>query len=210
MYSQIINHGKIIWDYLKSFHNEGNSDAIVVCCSYDIRICDYAVSLLKKTGTKQIVFSGNTGNWTRDLWNEKEANIFKARAIKLGVNPDYITTEEKATNIGENVKYSKEFLKGAKKITYISKPNTILRIGLTIPIHCNNIESYTSAPDFSFPKDVSNIVGVYGLINEMIGDLQRIIEYPSKGFQIKHDLPTKVMDSYNFLINKGYTSHMMK
>lgn len=209
MYSHVIDNAKTIWDYLKSFHNEGASDALVVCCSYDLRVCDYAVSLLKKTDTKKIIFSGNTGNWTKELWNEREATIFKARAVKLGITPENIITEENATNIGENISFSKKLLKDVKKLTYISKPNTLLRIGLTIPVHYNEIESYTSAPDFSFPEDVSNIVGVYGLINEMVGDLQRIIEYPSKGFQIKHDLPIEIIKAYKFLVNKGYTSHLM-
>ena len=209
MSSEIINNAKLIWDYLASFHQVGNADAIVVCCSYDLRICDYACELMKETETPQLLFSGNTGNWTRQLWDQPEAQVFKARALENGIDPAFIITEERATNIGENIAFSKKLLPDAKIVTFITKPNTILRVKLTVPVHWRTITSFTACPQFSFPEDVSNIVGLFGVINEMVGDIQRILAYPALGYQAPHYLPETVLVAYESLKNEGFTTHLM-
>lgn len=48
------------------------------------------------------------------------------------------------------------------------------------------------------------------LINIMVGDMQRIIEYPKKGFQIHQDVPEKVMAAYKALVKTGYTKQLIK
>lgn len=44
----------------------------------------------------------------------------------------------------------------------------------------------------------------------MVGDLQRIKEYPKLGYQIEQDIPAKVWKSYQKLVAIGYTKHLMK
>lgn len=210
MYSEIINKAGIIWNYLYSFSQKKKSEVVAVCCSYDLRVCDYACDLYKKNESKVLLFSGNRGNWTDKLWSGYEAEIFRERAIKNGINPSSILTEKDATNIGENISFSRDLLKEYNSITFVSKPNTILRVKLTAPIHIDDKEVSVSSPEFNFPEDVSNIVGVYGVINEMIGDIERIMKYPALGFQIKHNFPDNIIKAYKFLINRGFTEHMME
>ena len=210
MQSKVMKNAKLIWDYFASFNQIKQSDAIVVCCSYDLRICDYACDLARRFNISKIVFTGNTGNWTNHLWEIPEAQVFKNRALKNGINLEAIITEEKATNLAENIAFSKELLPDVKSVTFITKPNTILRVKLTVPIHWPDIKSYTSCPQFSFPDEISHIVGVFGIINEMIGDIQRIQKYPHLGYQIKHELPESILSAYKYLIDEGYTNHLMK
>ena len=209
MQSKAIVEAKVIWDYLSSFKQTGTSDAIVVCCSYDLRICDYACELAQEQKITRIVFSGSSGNWTRHLWDVPEAQVFKERALKHGINPASILTEEKATNIGENIAFSKELLSAVKAVTFITKPNTILRVILTAPLQWPGINAYTSCPQFSFPDEVSHIVGVFGVISEMVGDIERIMKYPGLGFQVHHDLPENVLVAYDYLVGEGFTQHSM-
>jgi len=75
MTSQTIRHAKRIWNYLESYNRPEPSDAIVVCCSYDLRVCDYACELLRASLAPVIVFSGNRGNWTSHLWESPEAHV---------------------------------------------------------------------------------------------------------------------------------------
>lgn len=210
MQTQVIKNAKLIWDYLASFNQMGSSDAIVVCCSYDLRIADYACELADKLQIPQIAFSGNSGNWTTDLWDVPEAQIFKERALAIGFNRARILTEVQATNIAENIAFSKKLLPEATAVTFITKPNTILRVKLTVPIQWPDITAYTSCPDWSFPEEVSNINGVFGVIHEMVGDIQRIIEYPVLGYQVDHELPEDVLAAYDFLVREGYTQHLIK
>lgn len=208
MNTEILNQAKILWDYFLGFCNENETDIIVVCCSYDLRICDYACRLFKKSGAKKIIFSGNSGNWTRDLWDRPEAEIFKERALQCGINESNIIIEDQATNIGENISFSKKHLKSNDRVTFVSKSNTILRIRLTVPKHID-IDADFAAPQFSFPEEVSEVIGIKGLINEMVGDINRIIEYPHSGFQEEHQIPLKIMESYHYLISRGFTEHLL-
>lgn len=210
MNNRAIINGHILWDYLSSFRQEEESDIIVVCCSYDLRVCDYACDLYKRTNVKKILFSGKRGNWTRDLWSKTEAEIFKDRAIENGINYKNIIIEDEATNLGENINYSMKFLDEYKRITFVSKSNTLLRVKLTIPKHITGVSSYVSGPLFSFPDEISNIVGINGIINEMVGDIERIIKYPNLGFQEEHILPSDVLESYQYLIDQGFVEHLIK
>ena len=48
------------------------------------------------------------------------------------------------------------------------------------------------------------------LINEMVGDVQRIIEYPKLGYQIEQVIPDAVMEAYLTLISLGYNKHLIQ
>ncbi len=209
MNREVLENANVLWNYFSSFNEEIESDVIVVCCSYDLRVCDYACKLFRKNGAKIIIFSGDKGNWTSHLWEKAEAEIFRDRAMINGIEDSKIIVEDKATNLGENIQFSKKFFKDNDKITLVSKSNTLLRIKLTFPIHLNFAVS-VSGPLFNFPDEVSNSVGVLGLINEMVGDIERIIRYPDLGYQIKHDIPLKVLASYYFLIQRGFVDHLLK
>lgn len=210
MYNEVIRNAEIIWEYLYGFNQQKSSEAVVVCCSYDLRVCDYACDLFRKNNSKALIFSGNRGNWTDKLWSTTEAEVFKERAIQNGISPASIFKEENATNIGENISFSIGLLKDFKTVTFVSKPNTILRIKLTAPIHAKDKVMSVSSPYFKFPEEVSNIVGVYGVINEMVGDIDRIQKYPELGFQKKHDLPEYILEAFNFLIKSGFINHLIK
>ena len=47
-------------------------------------------------------------------------------------------------------------------------------------------------------------------IHAMVGDLQRIREYPARGFQIKQDVPVEVWECWKALVAMGYTDCLLK
>ena len=51
------------------------------------------------------------------------------------------------------------------------------------------------------------MVGLFGLINEMVGDIDRIKKYPSLGFQVEHELPKSVTDAADHLTAAGFDQH---
>ena len=208
--SLVIQKAKRLWDFLCGMKSREKSDIIIVCGSYDLRVCDYACELLKEGFANKLLFSGNTGNWTKYLWSETEASVFYKRARNLGVASESIIIEDKATNLSENVLFSCKLIPEASNVIFITKPNTVLRLSLTIPMNNSKIKYYVDAPHFEFPWDVSNVIGILGLIDEMVGDLQRIIEYPMRGFQKPCDVPIEILDSWKFLIAEGFDKHLIK
>ena len=43
----------------------------------------------------------------------------------------------------------------------------------------------------------------------MVGDLQRIRLYPSKGFQISQDIPNEVWEAFEALVHEGYDKYLI-
>jgi hypothetical protein len=43
----------------------------------------------------------------------------------------------------------------------------------------------------------------------MVGDLQRIREYPAKGFQIEQEIPEDVWAAFEALVAAGYDTHLI-
>lgn len=73
-----------------------------------------------------------------------------------------------------------------------------------------NIELLISSPDLSFEEYPDEHRDFDSFLSAMVGDLQRIIEYPKMGFQIKQDVPDEVIDAYTFLVQKGFTGRLIK
>lgn len=209
MHSEIIKKSAVIWDYFASFHQKERSDAIIVCCSYDLRVCDFACQLIQDGWSDVLLLSGNTGNWTRLLWAEPEAEVFYRRALSNGIAPEKILLENKATNTGENIAFAKAMLPDTRSVTLVSKPNSLLRVHLTANVVWPEIPHCVAGPDLKFPEDVSNQIGVIGVIHELVGDIQRIQKYPEWGYQTAHKLNENVLNAYHFLIKQGFTDHLM-
>ena len=198
-----------LWEYMSSFSRNKACDAIVVCCSYDLRVCDHACDLIKLGLSDKLVLSGNTGNWTKHIWSTPEAIIFRDRALSNGVDENKIIIEQQATNFGENITFSKKLLPQAKAVTFVSKPSSLLRVKLTVEAQWPEITSYVSSPVINFPHEISNVVGILGVINEMVGDIERVQEYPSLGFQTPHELPKEILDAWSYLVTQGFIEHLI-
>lgn len=200
---------KEIWSYMSTGKSFAKSDAIVICCSYDLRVCDHACDLIKSGYSDTLVISGYYGNWTQHLWNEPEAQVFLKRAIKNGISNDQILLETHATNFGENIVFSKQLIPNANTVVFVSKPNSLLRVSLTAQTQWPEVKALVSCPDIAFPDEVSNVIGIWGVINEMVGDIERIQKYPALGFQAKHELPKTIIENWNYLVENGFTYHLM-
>jgi uncharacterized SAM-binding protein YcdF (DUF218 family) len=209
MHTSTLEHARQLWNYMSSSREREISDAVIVCCSYDLRVCDYACGLIKQGVAPRLVLTGKTGNWTRHLWDVPEAHVFRDRALANGISPGLILLEERATNFGENVAFVRKLLPQARRVTFVTKPASILRVALTVPVQWPQVTAFVDSPPFSFPEEVSNVIGVFGVINEMVGDIDRITHYPAQGFQVPHIVPPEILVSWNALIAQGFTHHLL-
>lgn len=67
-----------------------------------------------------------------------------------------------------------------------------------------------TSPGIPFDQYPTNTLILEAIVHTMVGDLQRIIEYPKLGFQIEQDVPKEVMEAFEELIKAGYTNHLIK
>jgi uncharacterized SAM-binding protein YcdF (DUF218 family) len=174
-----------------------------------LRVCDYACGLLEQGLAPRLILTGKRGNWTRHLWSEPEAHVFRERALANGVDASRISLEVEATNFGENIGFVRRLVPELRRVTFVTKPNSVLRVALTVPIQWPEVDAFVDSPPFSFPHDVSNVIGVFGVIHEMVGDVDRIVGYPARGFQIAHELPPQILESFRHLVEEGFDRHLL-
>lgn len=68
-----------------------------------------------------------------------------------------------------------------------------------------------TSPDISYEQYMAeSAIDKYIVISVMVGYLQRIREYPKRGFQIEQEIPTDVWQAYERLVKAGYEKHLLR
>jgi uncharacterized SAM-binding protein YcdF (DUF218 family) len=156
-----------------------------------------------------VLFTGKSGNWTGGLYDGTEADAFAARARELSVPEASITIEPRATNIGENIRFSRAMTGiDVRRIIIVTKPQTQRRAYATARAQWPEVEVLVTAPPTRFEDQPIEAYPLEMFVNEMVGDVQRIRDYPSKGFQIAQSIPASVADAFDFLVKEGYHHHL--
>ena len=71
------------------------------------------------------------------------------------------------------------------------------------------LEVQVSSPQMSFDDYTTGSITPDMVVHIMVGDLQRIIEYPKQGFMIEQELLPEVEEALQVLIEAGYTKHLL-
>lgn len=199
-------------------HSLVKSDVLVVLCSHDTVVAERGAQLLLDGWAPLLVFSGGLGVITRHLWPDPEAERFARIAIGMGVPEDRILIENKSTNTGENVRFTRELLAAhgmdPESLILVQKPYMERRTFATFNKVWPGKRISVTSPQFSMDDYLyrysNRALSPGDVISIMVGDLQRIREYPARGFQIPQDIPDDVWDAYEELVAAGYDRHLMK
>jgi len=205
---------KIIWDYHHMRHQPKKADCILVLGSHDIRVAERGAELFLAGYAPWIMFSGGLGHLTKGIWSEPEADKFFEVAVKMGVPKDKIIIENKSTNTGENIIFTKKILaeRGINPKTFIlvQKPYMERRTYATFKKLWPEKECVVTSPQISFEDYPDKEISENDVIHIVVGDLQRIKLYSEKGFQIPQEIPADVWTAYEKLIAAGYTKHLAR
>lgn len=205
---------KKLWDYHHMNQTVEKADCILVLGSHDVRVAERGAELFLQGLAPIIIFSGFLGSLTRGVWNRPEAEIFAEVAVKMGVPEDRILKESRATNTGENILFSRKLLaeKGIhpESMIAVQKPYMERRTYATAKKLWPEIELVVTSPQIPFEEYPKEEITAESVINIMVGDLQRILLYPAKGFQIPQEVPADILDAYETLVKSGYTKHMIQ
>ncbi|MGB0993852.1 MAG: YdcF family protein [Akkermansiaceae bacterium] len=205
-----------IWDYHQMNHTPSKADIIWALGSHDLRVADRAAELWQEGLAPLIVMSGGLGNFTEGVFQKPEADLFAERAIALGVPESCILIENQSTNTGENVTLTKKLLEGknisVSSVIAIQKPYMERRSYATILAQWPQLDELTvqvTSPQLSWQDYPTEEISRDDVIHIMVGDLQRIIAYPKRGFMSYQEVPTEAMDAMHTLIAAGYTKHQL-
>lgn len=203
-----------VWDYHHMNQELEKADCILVLGSHDIRVAERGAELFLNEYAPLIIFSGGLGNLTKNIWSESEADRFVEVAVKMGVPKDKILIENKSTNTGDNIIFTKKILAkrgiDPKKFILVQKPYMERRAYATLRRLWPEKECIVTSPQISFEDYPNGEISEDDVINNMVGDLQRIKIYPEKGFQIPQEIPEDVWKAYRELVAAGYTRHLIR
>jgi uncharacterized SAM-binding protein YcdF (DUF218 family) len=208
------NAAQIIWDYHHLNHELQAADAIWVLCSHDLRVADRAVELYEQKLAPRIIFSGGFGNFTDGVFEKPEADLFAERASQLGVPESAIMRENQSRNCGENVICTQRLLQELDlhlgSVIAVQKPYMERRTFATIRRQWPELELRVTSPKLSFEDYCTADIPMEKVIGIMVGDFQRIMEYPRLGFQIEQEVTTESKTAFEFLVAEGFDWHLMK
>ena len=126
--------------------------------------------------------------------------------------------ENRSTNTGENVLFTREMLaaKGLDPASFIlvQKPYMERRTFATFSKVWPGKRIIVTSPRLSLDEYLARYsnqsLSANDVIGIMVGDLQRIREYPARGFQIAQDIPDDVWEAYEALVRAGYDKYLLK
>ena len=205
---------QVLWDYMHMGHDLQPSDIILVLGSNDLRVAEHGADLYLRGLASCVLFSGNVGRLTEGVFRKSEAESFAEVALAKGVPASAILIEPRSTNTGDNITFSRELLatrnQDPERLIVVQKPYMERRAYATFMKFWPGKEIRISSPPIPFssyptpdlPKDL--------IINVLVGDVQRIIIYPSKGFQIPQPMPDEVLEAWQELVSRGYTQHLVR
>ena len=207
---------QIIWNFMQLNMPLQKVDAIFVLCSHDTRVAKRALDLYNEGYAPWVIVSGGAGKLTEELFSKPEAEVFRDILVKGGVSEAKIIVEPTSTNTGENVRFTFDLLNTLGMVfssfILVQKPYMERRTYATFKKQWPNSETsiFVTSPRLSYEEYVtSGALDKDLVINVMVGDLQRIKEYPKKGFQIEQDIPATVWHAYETLVAAGYTKHLL-
>ncbi len=201
-----------VWDYHQMHHELTSSDAILALGSHDLRVADRAAELFQQGLAPLVVCSGGYGKLTRHRFTEPEADLFAQVIQNHGVPAAAIRVERCSTNTGENVRLSRQLLAAegliVRSVIAVQKPYMERRTFATLRQQWPEVRAQVTSPQLSLAAYCERIPREE-VVNIMVGDLQRILVYPSRGFMIPQDVPAAVRVAFATLVEAGYRQHLI-
>ncbi len=207
----------ILWDYLKLNHDLKKADAIIVFGNHDVLTAVRGIELYQEHFAPLLIFTGALGRVTDNVWDETEAQKFSKMAVSAGIDRNAIRIEEKSTNTGENIIFTKRLLAeenlSITSIIAVHKPYMERRVYAALRCFWPEIDVVVSSPQLSF-ADYLNALTLQGFsekhtIEMMVGDFQRIELYAKNGYQIPQPIPRYADEAYDELVRLGYNKYVI-
>jgi uncharacterized SAM-binding protein YcdF (DUF218 family) len=207
-----------LWRYHQLDQPLSKSDAILVLCSHDPRVAERGAQLFLEGWAPLLIFSGGLGAITKRMWREPEADQFAAIARAMGVPAAAILIENTSTNTGENIILTRRLLaeKAIDPRTFIlvQKPYMERRSFATFKKQWPEKDVIVTSPRVSLDEYLraysNEALSADDVVSIMVGDLQRIREYPALGFQIPQEIPADVWSAFEELVKAGYDRHLLR
>ena len=207
---------QILWDFMHMNQELEAADVIVGFGCYDEDIPRRCAELFHREFAPYVCFSGGLGRNTSGIWSKSEAERFAAIAIAEGVPEERIILENKSTNSAENLLFTPRVLADAgmkaEKIIAVHKPYMERRLWAAMQVYWPETEAVYTSPQVTVEEHMAHAekIGMTrkGVIETIVGDVQRMELYAEKGYQRAVEIPDEVRAAFNALVAQGYTGQL--
>ncbi|MEU3836094.1 YdcF family protein [Streptomyces microflavus] len=204
---------KLIWDYHQMGHDLAPTDVAIGLGSHDLGVAAASADLYHSGLFSTLVFTGGNSPTTRARFPRGEAVHFREHALELGVPDEAILVEPIAANTGQNITLSRDLLAAngivPKTVLLVSKPYMERRSFATARKLWPEVEILCASEPLELDDYLKSIGDEKLVLDMLVGDLQRVIEYPKLGFAVTQDVPEDVHAAYESLIRDGFTSRLI-
>lgn len=202
----------VIWDWLRRPSELKKCGCIVGFGNYNCDIGIRAAELYHEGYAPKVLFSGGLGRNTQGLQSKTEADSFAETAVRYGVPECDILIENRSTNTAENILFTKQLLESngidTRCLIAVHQPFMERRIASAFDVTWKEVELLTTSYQCDIPTFFEHAssygIGEKTVIEEVVGDFQRMDLYAGKGWQSRQDIPLKVWDAFNELVSLGY------
>ncbi|MFI6525526.1 YdcF family protein [Streptomyces uncialis] len=205
---------KLIWDHHRMRHEVRSVDVAIGLGSHDLGVATHAAGLYRAGLFRTLVFTGGNSPTTRARFPRGEAVHYREHALGLGVPDEAILVEPNAANTGENITFSRDLLAAhgiaPASVLLVSKPYMERRSYATARKLWPGAEVLCASEPLELDDYLKSIGDGKLVLDMLVGDLQRVIEYPALGYAVAQDVPDDVRTAYEALIADGYTSRLIK
>lgn len=203
-----------LWDYHDMHHSIRPTDVAIGLGSHDLGVATFTAELYHEGRFPRIVFTGANAPTTIERFPRGEAVHYREHAIDLGVPDEAVLVEPKATNTGQNIEFTRKLLADhgidVRSAILISRPYQQRRAYSTAKKLWPDLEIICASRPLPVDEYIVSIGDVNRVINMLVGDTQRIMVYPAKGFAIPQDMPPEVEAAYRRLVEAGFTSRLVR
>ncbi|MFE0765862.1 YdcF family protein [Streptomyces smyrnaeus] len=205
---------RLLWDYNLMGHQVRPCPAAITLGGCDIGVATTAAELYHAGAFPLVVFTGSTSAATREHFPRGEAVHFREQALALGMPDDAILLEPNATNTGQNISFAREVLaEGGKtpdSVLLISMPYMQRRAYATCRKLWPEVEPVCASQAVTYDAYAKEQEDEKTLIDMMMGDTHRVMEYPKRGFAIEQQVPEKVCKAFDRLRVRGYDTWLLR
>jgi uncharacterized SAM-binding protein YcdF (DUF218 family) len=188
------------------------ADAVIVLGSKYLDVARLAGALCAQYRYPVVVFSGNRGRNTSD-WPSTEAETFERIARPVLPAATRVLLETEATNTGDNIRFSLRLLAehgiAARDFLLIQNPTMTRRALATFDIEHPGGRATAVSPG-AFDDYLASPAAARSLLDDLVGNLQRILVYPQRGWQTAQPVPEAVLSAYRLLLSRGYDRQLVE
>lgn len=204
-----IETARVIWDFLGVKHHRlVSADVGVVLGSTQAKtVTDKTYELYRKRLFPWIVCTGGNSGMTNG-WLLPEAAVFARELLGRGISLGNILFECSSTNIGENLRNARAKLEENKvepdRVLIITHHAVSMRAFLSALRQWPGPRFQVAYPQSDFIDDSMGYDDLERRISLVLGEADRLINYPNNGFTVPVKLPERVLESRLELLEQEF------